>query len=98
MVFEINENELLCSFILDYTDQRLTPAEEKSFTELICNNSIVKKHAECNRSVNRLLSGLPQIKAKPTFDRKMAAAFAMELERETTEANRKYLSRHLAVR
>lgn len=98
MVFEINENELLCSFILDYSDNCLSPAERKSFSDLMRSNSILKERTESNVSVKKLLGRLPKVKARPSFDRKMAASFAMELERETIEANRKNLASKLTVR
>jgi hypothetical protein len=89
MVFEINENEVLCSFILDYTDNCLSPAEEKSFSELMKRDRSVYRSVCSSRSIKKLLTTLPEIKAKPSFDQKMAAAFALELEREAVCANQK---------
>lgn len=39
------------------------------------------------------LSKLPKIKSRPGFDQKMAAAFAMELEREIQQRNKGWLKR-----
>lgn len=39
------------------------------------------------------LSQLPKIKSRPGFDQKMAAAFAMELEKETLQRNRSWLKK-----
>jgi len=98
MIFEINGKELLCSFILDYSDNCLSQDECKSFFELMRSNSAVKKSTESNISVKKMLKKLPEVKARSSFDRKMAASFAIELERETIEANRKNLAKRLTVR
>lgn len=44
------------------------------------------------------LSELPKIKAKSGFDRKMAAAFALELEREVTQKNQAWLRKSRGIR
>jgi hypothetical protein len=49
-------------------------------------------------SLQKRLSGLPQIKAKPNFDCKMAAAFALELEKETTQKNKAWLQKGKNIR
>lgn len=44
-------------------------------------------------SIAEQLRNLPKVKARPGFDQRMAAAFAMELERETQERNRSWLKK-----
>lgn len=44
------------------------------------------------------LGNLPEIKARPGFDQKMAAAFAMELEREILRRNRSWLKKHPKIK
>ncbi len=43
------------------------------------------------------LRSLPPVKARPGFDQRMAAAFAMELERETQERNRSWLKKNSQI-
>lgn len=38
-----------------------------------------------------LMANLPEVKARPGFERKMAAAFAIELEEEVDRRNRSWL-------
>jgi hypothetical protein len=57
--------------------------------------------ARCERddfSAVKELSQLPKIKAKPGFDRKMAAAFALELEREVSQINQAWLRKSRGIR
>jgi hypothetical protein len=49
-------------------------------------------------SISEKLSELPVIKAKPDFDRKLAAAFAMELQQEVDQKNRAWLKKSNAIR
>lgn len=46
------------------------------------------------QSIAERLNNLPKIKASKRFDQKMAAAFAMELEKETLQRNRSWLKKH----
>lgn len=39
------------------------------------------------------LAKLPKIKSKPGFDQRMAAAFAMELEKEVQQRNKSWLKK-----
>lgn len=48
-------------------------------------------------SVAERLRKLPKVKARPSFDQRMAAAFAMELERETQERNRAWLKKNAQI-
>lgn len=45
-------------------------------------------------SIASKLSKLPKIKAQPGFDQRMAAAFAMELEKEILLRNQSWLKKH----
>lgn len=44
--------------------------------------------------IEERLKKLPKIKARPGFDQKMAAAFALELEKETVQRNKSWLMKH----
>lgn len=59
-------------------------------------NSFSSSTAENDRDVESIakkLVNLPKVKARPGFDQRMAAAFAMELERETQERNKSWLEK-----
>lgn len=57
------------------------------------NSSFTGKDS-CPESISDRLQKLPKIKASPGFDQKMAAAFAIELEKETLQRNRSWLKKH----
>jgi len=82
-------NEILIDFILDYSDHLLTPAEERSLRDLMVMCDDTRKSAISGRLSASLLKKLPEIRAKKGFDQRMAAAFALELEDETRQANLK---------
>ena len=48
-------------------------------------------------SIAERLRKLSKVKARPGFDQRMAAAFAMELERETQERNRNWLKKNSQI-
>ncbi|WP_234572165.1 hypothetical protein [Rhodohalobacter sp. 614A] len=50
------------------------------------------------KSISEKLTELPEIKARRGFDQRMAAAFAMELERETLQRNRSWLEKHPKIK
>ncbi|TVR34174.1 MAG: hypothetical protein EA390_03310 [Balneolaceae bacterium] len=81
------ENEILTDFILDYSDHVLTPAEERSLRDLMAMCDDTRKFALSGRATVSLLKKLPEIRAKEGFEQRMAAAFALELEDETRQAN-----------
>jgi len=81
------ENEILTDFILDYSDHLLTPAEERSFRDFMAMYDDTRKSAKSGRSTASLLKKLPEIRAKEGFEQRMAAAFALEIEDETRQAN-----------
>lgn len=47
-----------------------------------------------DQSIADRLQNLPEIKASKSFDQRMAAAFAMELQKETMQRNRSWLKKH----
>lgn len=57
-----------------------------------------KKLHNRNESITAKLERLPKIKARPGFDQRMAAAFAMELQSETTQRNRSWLKKHPKIK
>lgn len=76
--------------------------------ELFCNRkdfrslrsslrSSTTDHQSNIESIAERLRKLPKVKARPNFDQKMAAAFAMELERETLERNRSWLKKNQQI-
>lgn len=48
-------------------------------------------------SIKERLQNLPKIKASATFDQRMAAAFAMELQKEELNRNRSWLEKHSQI-
>lgn len=56
--------------------------------------SLSKTSGDHEFSIEERLSHLPKIKARPGFDQRMAAAFAMEMERETLQRNRSWLKKN----
>lgn len=87
MNISLREDEVMADFILDYSEQCLTGAEELSFSELMRTDSRVQCAVKANEAIPGLLQKLPQKGVSDLFDRRMAAAFAMELEKENTEQN-----------
>lgn len=94
MFLKQTEDEVLTDFILDYSDQILSNPEKKSFTELMAYSAEVRKKAVSNWFIRTAMKKLPLLKASNGFDQRMAAAFAMELEKETMKANQKNTSRN----
>lgn len=47
-----------------------------------------------SESIIERLKKLPKIKASSRFDQRMAAAFAIELEKETLQRNKSWLKKH----
>lgn len=47
--------------------------------------------------ISKQLNNLPKVKARPGFNQRMAAAFAMELERETQERNKAWLKKNSQI-
>lgn len=71
-----------------------------NFKEFSSENS--SEYASTERSnfsepIEDRLKNLPKIKARPGFDQKMAAAFALELEKETIQRNKSWLMKHSQI-
>ncbi len=79
---------LLDEFINDFAEGSLTRAELQAFSELQNQDEEIRIQAQCGIRVRNYLKNLKRVKARPGFDQRMAAKFAMELQRETVEQNR----------
>jgi hypothetical protein len=88
MNIKLDPNEVLTDFILDYSEHCLTLAEELSFRDLMVTDPVVKRSADSNKRIRNVLKELPKVNVSESFDRKMAAAFALELENETIRNNK----------
>ena len=88
MSFTLQPN-LLDSIINDYTEGQLSTAELQSFSELKERDSSIRRTAEAGLRIRRLLAKLTDVKCRPGFDQRMAAKFALELEREVKENNKR---------
>lgn len=84
---QANEHQIR-DFILDYIDQNLSGAEVKSFEEYLSNTPDLQKNVQESIVIRDLYSRMPVVKTGKKFDQKMAARFALELERETTQRNK----------
>lgn len=82
------ENTIITDFTLDFSDNALSDAEVKAFREVMSRSSEIRISAEGGKSISGLLGKLPAKKAAPGFSQRMSARFALELQRETDEANR----------
>jgi hypothetical protein len=89
MLTKPEKSTLLTEFILDYSENKLTGPELSAFKELMNNSKVVCNAAVNGKNIRRAMAALPKRKVSNRFDQKMAAKFAMELERETTENNAK---------
>ena len=87
MNISLREDEVMADFILKFSDQCLHGGEELSFNELMRADCRIQFAVKANKVIPELLRELPQRGVSSMFDRKMAAAFAMELEKEKTELN-----------
>lgn len=87
MISKPEKNTILTGFLLDYSENRLTIPELNAFNDLMEVSADLKREAESGKGVTAMLKTLPRVKASEHFDRRMAARFAMELEREVTEKN-----------
>ena len=85
-------SNLLDRFINDYTEGRLSTAELQSFSELKENDKQIRDTARAGIQIRRCLKSLQPVACRPGFDRRMAAKFALELEREIVEQNKKRTS------
>jgi hypothetical protein len=88
MSFTLQPN-LLDGIINDYTEGKLSTAELQSFSELKEKDASIRQTAEAGIRIRRLLGKLTDVKCRSGFDQRMAAKFALELEREVTERNKR---------
>jgi hypothetical protein len=87
------ENNILDEFILGYCDNSLRPPEDRAFADLLNSSGQIRKQVAINQGIRAGLKALKTIKVSIRFDQKMAARFALELEKESAEANRVSVSR-----
>lgn len=80
-------DEVLDDFILRFSDCTLSLPEKEAFMEVMDQNPVVDKTARSGKIVSRLFKQLPPHKAGRGFEQKMAAAFALELEKEQQSLN-----------
>lgn len=81
-------SNLLDRIINDYAEGILSKAELQSFSELKEQDLEIQKKASAGITVRKYLKNLKPVGCRPGFDQRMAAKFAMELERETSMRNR----------
>lgn len=65
-----------------------------SFSDNCTNLDSPKNDFAAQKEIAQKLHDLPVIKARPGFDQRMAAAFAMELQKETVQRNKSWLKKH----
>lgn len=85
-------NNLLDRFINDYTEGKLSTGELQAFSELQEMDAEVRKTALAGMKIRKYLRNLKGVNCRPGFEQRMAAKFALELEREVAEKNRKRTS------
>ena len=85
-------SNLLDRFINDYAEGILSKAELQSFSELKEQDLEIQKKASAGIAVRKYLQNLKPVGCRPEFDQRMAAKFAMELERETAKRNRERIA------
>lgn len=82
-----SQDEVIDDFIIRFSESSLSLSEEKAFMEVMHSYPAISHSAQAGKTVSGLLKAMPQHKAADTFEQKMAAAFALELEREKSEMN-----------
>ncbi|MDX1591536.1 MAG: hypothetical protein R3283_06225 [Balneolaceae bacterium] len=87
------EDNILSEFILEYTEGSIEDAVKCSFEELMNSDCHIQHAVNANKVISFLLGKMPQIGVSDKFDRKMAAAFAIELEKEVENSQKQRLSR-----
>lgn len=84
-----SQSNVLESIINDFTEGKLSDAELRSFSELQDKDESVRLTAQSGIKVRKYLKNLKFMTCRPGFDQRMAAKFALELEREMVEKNKK---------
>lgn len=82
------QSNVLDSIINDFTEGKLSAAELRSFSELQDKDESVRLTAQSGIKVRKYLKNLNLVACRPGFDQRMAAKFALELEREVVEGNK----------
>lgn len=83
-----SQHTLLEDFIADFAEGKLSKPELQAFSELQESDPEIRKMAQSGIRVHNKLRNLKKVTARPGFDQRMAAKFAMELEREVKANNR----------
>lgn len=91
MVYKINDS-LLDQFINDFAEGRLSKGELEAFSEIQNTNPAIRAQAQAGIRVRKYLKNLRKVNSRPGFDQRMAAKFAMELEKEVNMNNKKRIS------
>ena len=89
MKLSLREDEVMADFILDYSDHCLCGPERFSFRELMRMDTSLQRAVNASDVIPAILKKLPKKRVSDRFDRKMAAAFAQELEKEKADQNLK---------
>lgn len=80
-------SNLLDRLINDYTEGNLSNPELQAFSELILTDNEIRETAQAGIMIRRYLKNLRPVTCRPGFDQRMAAKFALELEREIAQKN-----------
>lgn len=87
MGYKLHTN-LLEEFINDFAEGKLSNAELQAFSELQNSDKSIRATAQAGIQVRKYMKKLNPVKCRPGFDQRMAAKFALELEREIVERNK----------
>ena len=93
MNFTIKSDEILDGFIIDFAESNLSKFELQAFSELKEVNPEIKKMAHTGLRVHTLLKRSRKVKANEDFDKRMAAKFAMELQKEEIQLNKERIEK-----
>lgn len=87
MSYKIHTN-LLEGFINDFAEGKLSNAELQAFSELQNSDDSIRATAQAGIRIRKYMKNLKSVNCRPGFDQRMAAKFALELEREVIERNK----------
>ena len=82
-------DEVLDDFILRFSDSTLSLPEKEALMDVMDKNPAVEKTARAGKTIRNLFKQIPAVRARQGFEQKMAAAFALELEKEQKSLNTK---------
>ena len=80
-------SNLLDRLINDYTEGKLSNPELQAFSELILTDKEIRETAQAGMMIRKCLKNLKPVPCRPGFDQRMAAKFALELEKEVAQKN-----------